>query len=638
MSDLISILDKIDACDNAYYNESKSLLSDAEYDALKDNLRKNGDKFTIPAGKEGQALRARMFDALNRVGAPIPIDGKWPKVTHEVPMGSLNKVNTPEELKGWWDQCGQGEILVTHKMDGISIDLKYDTGRLVQAATRGDGETGENITRNVTKMGGVPVSLRNNFSGHIRGEIVMLKSVFDANFKDTMSNVRNAASGIAKRFEGDAAKYLTVVVYAMDSSTPKTESELFDTLKGMGFTTPWYQLCKTDKEASKVWQEYMDSERAKLDYEIDGLVIRINNLARQFALGDSNHRPKGAIAFKFLALGAQTPINDIVCQVGDTGVITPVAEFDEVELVGAKIRRASLHNFSNIKTLGIDIGAVVLIERANDVIPFCKEVVKGTGTLFQPPKVCPACGTKTHFKGEYLVCPNKLECPPQVIGRLNKWIKELGILEWGEKVLQKLIDANLVRDVADLYILKAEDIESLDRMGSKSAENLIAELDKFRQIPLENFIGGLSIDGVATSSVKMVMAAGYDSLESIRKLSVNQLSNIPGFGTTKAQSFHQGLIENKDRIQAILDAGVTIKARAKGTLTGKSFCFTGSLSMPRPKIAQLVEAAGGEVKKSVGKGLGYLVTNEDSGSSKAQAAKKLGTTIITENQLMDMLK
>ncbi len=643
---LKDLLDQVDHHDDLYYNQSKTEISDQEYDGLKDKLRSLSKGFVPKVDSQSdEKLSIRIEDALTRVGAPPPLDGKWPKVTHEVPMGSLNKVNLPGELVEWHKKCGSAKTLfATEKLDGISISLKYDNGVLVMGGTRGDGDVGEDITRNVKKMNGVPHVLKDtfgkviDFTGHVRGEIILKHSDFKAHLSDK-ANPRNAASGTAKRIDGHKAQYLTVMVYTIDGGMEfDREDQAFEYMKLLGFIVPNYSVLSID-EANKLWQKYMDSVRETLDYDIDGLVIRINDRAKQFALGEEGHRPKGAIAFKFEAPQARTPVTNIVCQVGDTGQITPVAEFDEVELLGAKVKRASLHNFSNIKELGVRIGCTILVERANDVIPYVREVLDKNAEYFGIPDKCPACGTKTVRVGEYVVCPNKKDCPPQVIGRLNKWIKELGILEWGESILTKLIESGKVEDVYDLYTLKEEDITSLDRMGEKGAKKLLAELDKFREITLENFLGGLCIDGVATSTAKSVIDCGYDTLEKIQKLSISQFEKIPGFGEKRAQAFHDGLIENEIRIDSIIKAGVTIRERVKGVLTGKSFCFTGSMETPRGQLQQMVEAAGGEVKKSVGKDLDYLVIADPSStSSKAQAAKKNGTTLISEEDFLKMIK
>lgn len=635
--ELRKLLDELDEYDDAYYNKDKQLISDQEYDGKKDQLKSLGKAFVPKEGsKADEKLVIRIKDALTRVGAPPPKDGKWPKIIHEVPMGSLSKVNLPEELKDWHVKCGgSSHLFVTEKLDGISVSLKYEKGEFVMGATRGGGDEGEDITRNVKKMKGVPHKLKENFTGHIRGEIVLLHSDWKKYLPD-MANVRNGASGIAKRIDGHQTEYLTVLSYTIEGEDFNTEAEAFEYMKKLGFFIPNYSVGNI-KHAINEWHRYMSTFRETLDYDIDGLVIRINTLSTQYALGDEGgNRPKGARAFKFESPQARTPCTNIVDQVGDTGKITPVAEFDMVELLGAEVRRASLHNYSLVKELGINIGAEILVERANDVIPYVKEVTKKNGAAYQPPTSCPACGTKTHFVGEYLVCPNKKTCPPQVIGRLNKWIKELGILEWGESILTKLIDAGLVKDVADIYKLTAKDIQSLDRMGEKGAKNLLTELDKFRTIRLENFLGGLCIDGVATSTVKSVIDAGYDTLDAILGLSTSELENVSGFAEKKAKAFHSGLIENKSRIQDILDAGVTIKTKVKGSLTGKSFAITGSTELSRKELVKFIEDCGGEYKRTVGKDCTYLIiADPDSTSSKAQAARKLGVTLITEQNLIE---
>ena len=255
------------------------------------------------------------------------------------------------------------------------------------------------------------------------------------------------------------------------------------------------------------------------------------------------------------------------------------------------------------------------------------------------PTHCPSCNLPLTVIGEYLVCTNRNGCHEQLRGRINKWVKELGILEWGESVLNKVIDSGKVKDVGDLYRLQMQDLTALERMGEKNSANLLAELDKYRVISLENFLGGLCIEGVATSTVKSIIKAGYDSLEKIQKLSVAQLETIPKFANTRATALHTGLIENKARINDILSAGVTIRPPIKGALTGKSVCFTGASSIPRAKLQKMAADAGGEVKKSVGRDLSYLVIADiDSTTSKAVAARKNGITLISEAQFLAMVE
>jgi DNA ligase (NAD+) len=633
---LETLLDQIDAHDTAYYNDGKPTISDPEYDGLKDSLGTIVKGFAPPTNPTEAALQLRASKTLVRIGAPPPEHGDWPKYTHEVPMDSLNKVNLPSELLDWHAKCGKPkELLETEKLDGMSISLKYEKGRLFSAATRGDGNIGENITANVSFMD-VPIRLKEKFSGHIRGEIVLLKSIWKKHLSH-MANTRNA-TGIAKRHDGTDCQYLTIIAYTIEGKEFKKESEAYEYIKKLGFRIPNYRVGTIDG-ANIMWQEYMDKTRDSLDYDIDGLVIVINDRATRFALGDEGRGPKGAVAYKFEAPEARTTVTNIVTQVGDTGIITPVAEFEEIELVGVNIRRASLHNFSLVKELGINIGAVIMVKRANDVIPYVTSVVKQNNGYFPVPEKCPSCGTKTIRVGEYVRCPNKQTCPPQIIGRLNKWIKELGILEWGESILTKLIESGKVKDIADIYRLKTSDITSLERMGDKGAAALLKELDKFREVTLENFVGGLCIDGVATSTVKAVIDQGYDSLDKLRSLSQKQLETVPGFGEKRAKALFDGLKDNKSRIDDILKSGVTIKEKIKGTLSGKHFCFTGTMSTPRKNLQQMVVAAGGEVDKTVSKGTTHLVIDDvASTSSKAVAARKIGTKLISEADFLDLVK
>ena len=422
---LKDLLDQIDIHDNAYYNDFNPTISDQEYDGLKDRLGTLVKAFTKPENPIEEQLQIRAKKTLVRIGAPPPEHGDWPKYTHEFPADSLNKVNLPEELFVWHDKCGKPtELLDTEKIDGMSISLKYENGKLFCAASRGDGHIGENITANVSLMD-IPLRLTENFSGHIRGEIVLLKSMWKKHLPH-MSNTRNA-TGLAKRHDGSDCQYLTIIAYTIEGKDFAKESEAYEYIKKLGFKIPNYRI-GTVQDSIVTWQEYMDTTRETLDYDIDGRVIIINDRAARFALGNEGRGPKGAIAFKFEAPEARTKITDIISQVGDTGIITPVAEFEEVELLGAKIKRASLHNFSLVKELGINIGAEVIVERCNDVIPGIKEVITPNNGYFHIPENCPACGTKTIRTGEYVRCPNKQTCPPQIIGKINKWVGELGIL------------------------------------------------------------------------------------------------------------------------------------------------------------------------------------------------------------------
>ena len=619
MSKTKELVDKIVKARHDYYN-GEPTVSDIIFDAWVDELSKLDPNHT----------------AITSVGAPVV--SEWKKASHFVPMGSLNKVNTESEFRSWAKDCSLSSgIFFTEKLDGVSINTIWENGKFVQAITRGDGSVGEDITVNVARMKGVPKHINKSFSGSVRGEIILLKSDNKQYFPE-YANPRNAASGIAKRLDGIGTEHLTIMMYTVNGKDFDTENNQMDWLGKEGFIIPAFSVHKNIDEAINHYNKYQNSVRDSLDYDIDGVVIRVNNMTDQFALGDKNHRPKGAIAFKFEAPSAISRIIRFVDQVGNTGAITPVAEFDEVNLLGAKVKRASCYNYSYIKELGIDVGSEVLIIRANDVIPRIEELIKGTGSVHKPPENCPECHSLTEFNGEYLRCTNKETCPAQVIGRLKTWVNEQNILEWGESILQKTIDAGIVKDVADLYKLTAAQLEKLDRMGERSAQKLIDVLDGHRKISLENLIGGLGINGVGTSTMKIVVDAGYDTLDAMLGLQVADLSRLSGFGSIRANALVKGLKTNKKRIEDILAAGVTIKQKVFGKLTGSKIAITGSTNNKRAYLEKFIADNGGEYKAAVGKSCTHLVIADiNSTSSKAVAARKLGIKLINEESLLNFL-
>jgi len=555
-------------------------------------------------------------------------------------MGSLDKVNLPAELTKWaHDHAPKEALFVTEKLDGLSIEVIYEHGSLVQAITRGDGETGEDITVNVAKMGGVHSHLKHRFTGSLRGEIIMFKSTHKQHFADK-ANPRNAASGTSKRLDGVGVDKLNIIFYQVLGDVDfKTEEAQFQWLLKQDLDTPNFWVFKNDSEVNDHWRTYQDTDREKLDYDIDGLVIRLNNMEKQIALGEKDLRPKGAIAFKFDNEARESILRDIIWQVGNSGRLTPVATVDPVTLVGATVTRASLYNLSYIEELGLDIGATVLVARANDVIPRIEEVIKGTKSVAKPPKHCPECQGVVRMDGENLVCTNTEHCRAQIIGRIKNWIKELNLLEWGDTLVEKLVDAKKVKNIADLYKLKVDDIANLDRLGDKTAKKVLDILWANKEVNLEVFLGALSIPMIGQSTIKAIMNAGCDDLTKFRQLGAAQFEQVPGVGPTKAKFLADGLKHNQKLITTLLDNGVEIKAKIIGTMTGKSVCFTGSMKTKRPVLEKMASEAGADVKSSVGRGLTYLVIADPSStSSKAQAARKLGTTLISEEDFLDLVK
>jgi DNA ligase (NAD+) len=392
------------------------------------------------------------------------------------------------------------------------------------------------------------------------------------------------------------------------------------------------------KTPHDLWVEYQQTIREQLPYEIDGLVVLLNDLTYQWSLGDTNGRPNGAVAFKFNPITRETVARARIDQVGSTGRITPVAVFDPIRLVGAEVSRASLYNQAYVEKIGFDVGCRILVSRANDVIPRVVSVTKSLGTVSKPPKVCPECGAETVRDGEYIVCPNTSECPAQTVGRLKQWVSELNILEWGESLLQKLVDAGLVKSVADLYRLKPEQVAGLERMGAISAVNALKTLWDVIPMPVENFLGGLGIPLCGTGTLETVVSAGYDTLPKIRSASTDQLQAIAGMGPKRAASLWSWLQKHGKYVDELLSVGIKIKDRPVGSLTGKSICFTGKSSKPRAELEKLAANAGASVKNSAGKGLTYLVmADPNSTSTKAQAARKNGTLCISEEAFLKLV-
>lgn len=378
MSRVHALLSRLKAARQDYYGGQKPSLTDAEYDTLEDELV---GLVEVADDSEDGVSEAKSF--LASIGAQPAGDSGWAKVRHAAPMGSLNKSQTVDDIQSWYGSCtsvgfsftgGHNlpncNLVVSDKCDGISISLQYRNGDLFRALTRGDGEEGEDITRNVVKMKGVKTKIP-GFSGHTRGEIVLRRSDWKAHFP-TYSNPRNAAAGIAKRLDGVGSEHLTVLHYQLlrDGAAPIPRKEIeFQALQKIGCATPTYHVVTTLDDVLALYESYVTKDREALDYDIDGLVVEFDDIALMEALGDLNKRPKGATAFKFPHDAKQTTLRAVRWQVGKSGRLTPVAEFDEINLAGVRVKQASLHNLARVKLLRLFIGCRILVSRRNDVIP-----------------------------------------------------------------------------------------------------------------------------------------------------------------------------------------------------------------------------------------------------------------------------
>lgn len=590
----------------------------------------------------------------------IPEGIEWTKARHEIPMGSLNKVNTEDELREWATRCDalaaasglppvSGDLAMTEKLDGLSLEVVYQDGAVDSAITRGDGIYGERITANVRRMQGVPERISRPGRISFRGEIVLKKEDAERLYQfrvatrgdDSEITLRNSASGLARANRPDmvaAMRFLTVYFYDLEGADGLTsEREKLELIRGEGFITPAVFFGTLDQVIER-YRGYASGEREQLEYLIDGLVVRANHLDANELLGELNNRPRAAVAFKFENEMQVTKLKDIEWQTGDSGRLTPVGKFDPVRLAGAMVENASLHNVANLERLGIGIGDEVLVSRRNDVIPYIEKVVVKGPEVAKPPEVCGACQQPVTKDGEYLVCKN-LDCPARRIGRVRTWIRMLDLTNWGDKTLELLFAKELVREPADLYRLTVEKLVTLDRIGETSARKLLDPLNAKRRLPLDVFIAALGVESVSIETARLLVRHGYDSVEAIAAAPVEELAALPGLGEIKAPKIKEGLAARVPEVQRLIDAGVTpFPPKEGGPLAGLSFCFSGSHSRPRKELEAIVEKNGGRIASSVTKGVSYLVlADPSSGSSKAQKAQKLGTELLDEQGFITLV-
>jgi len=648
----------------AYYNGS-ALVTDAVYDDVEDQVRAAAKDLD-----DTDKLKLEIEEFLAGVGAAVVDDAavdptsKWTKVKHKQPMGSLNKAQTGDEVTDWLMKslAKLGGVSVngvwSDKCDGISVGLDYEDGKLVRAATRGDGEIGEDITRNVMKMQGV-VPFIKGFTGFIRGEIVLRKSDWQAHFPG-YANPRNAASGIAKRYDGQGVEHLTVLHYKMVRATGKAlpnKLAEFKVMAHLGCGMPSFGPFTSLDDITALYKRYVDGDREALDYDIDGLVLEFNDPEHMETLGEHNLRPRGGIAYKFPHDKKVSVLRGVEWQVGNSGRITPVAVFDKVNLAGANVTNASLHNISNIDRLVAAVGQdslfegdQIVVSRRNDVIPYVEEVLQ-TNVLadaqsdpnYEPPvlevpKVCPVCGTDLTREGEFLVCPNDEQCPAQIAGSIKVWVKKLGLKGVGTSLIDSLCDQGILKDAADLYKLDEGELSAVQMDGRRvggTARIVCDAIYSKMDLPIHVFVGSLNISLCSRSTVKTIADAGYDTLDKMRTATVAQIASIPGMGTGRAEAFVGGLKSKSDLIDRLLANGVTIQAPATGAFKGLTVCMTGFRDAD---MTSAIESQGGTVKSGVSKNLSILVAKDPkSTSGKAKKARSYGVEVIGQDEMWNRL-
>ena len=653
--------EKIRHHDYLYCVLSQPEISDKEYDELMRQLKDLEDKY--PELKTDNSPTVRLSSGI--------LEG-FKTVRHIQKMLSLDNTYSFEELKDWDERVHKGlgservEYVAELKIDGVSANLTYKKGRLSIGATRGDGETGEDVTQNIKTIRAIPLILLGKNTPdfiEIRGEVYMERRDFEGLNKEReksqealFANPRNAAAGSLKLLDTSIALERRLSFFAHSLGEYKgldilSHWEFLEKLKTWGVRiNPNTKLCKNLDEViayCKIWQE----KRENLSYDIDGMVIKVNNLAQQKKLGFTHKSPRWAVAYKFPARQATTVLKNISVQVGRTGVITPVAELEPVECAGVVISRATLHNFDEIKRLGVKIGDRIVLERAGEVIPKIVKVVDSVRTgkekEFRIPKDCPVCGSEIVKEKEEEVayrCINPL-CPAQLERGLMHFASRqaLDIEGMGEAVVEQLVREGLVKDFADIYSLKKEDLLKLELFKDKKSENLLGAIEKSKQKPLSRLIYGLGIRHVGEKAA-YVLAQKFTTLENLIQAKQEDFDAVYEMGQVMAESMVNFFKQHSTQrlIKKLKDAGLNLKEKVapikKFPLTGKSVVFTGELKdFSRTVAKSLVRQFGGNASSSVSKNTDLVVAGDNPGS-KYNQAKKLGIKIINEKEFREMLK
>ena len=607
----------IERYQESYYNGHPE-VSDAEFDQLWDNLK---------------ALNSN-HPLLQRVGQDE--DSARKKRPHIIFMNSQSKASNSADFAKWATKVAHPQWIGQYKLDGVSVELQYQQGKLRYALTRGDGWRGDDITANVRRMPGVPQSIESSFSGGVRGEIMMLRSIHARHYPQ-FANCRNTAAGIVKRLDGVGSEYLQIVCYdALQPNYFTDNSHLLEWLAIQRFQVVRWRTFPHWKPILE-WHREVADQRNSLDIDIDGLIVKgvaIDPVDAQRV------RPEKQIAFKFSSEEQHTILRRV--EWSQSGrLYTPIGVTDPVQLAGTTVQRANLVNRRLIQELNLQIGSTIAISKRGEIIPKIERCIdnRHATASIEIPTHCRECNSQLVNEEMRLYCPNR-RCPQLLLYRIRRWIEVLEIKEFGEVLIEQLFRADHIRGVADLYRLKIEHIAQLERQGQRSAKNALSNLWAVRRLSLPRFVAACDIEGVGEITMHKVVSAGFRSLLAIVNASVAQLITVEGIGEKFAAQILEGLRERVAEMEEILAASeIQLELPRQSRLSGSSFCFTGTLSVPRNKAEELVLTGGGSILKNVTKNLTYLVTNDRSSqSSKLQQAQRYGTTIIDEQQFMRLLQ
>ncbi len=616
-----------------YWDEAAPAISDTDYDLLVRKL----------------SALAPDSPVLTEMG-PSRAAALGTEFKHSQPMLSLDKCYERAELESWTKDFA-GQVVAMPKYDGIACTLHYDAkGRLRVAATRGDGVVGDDITVNASAIADIPMRIPTSVPVEVRGEIYMRLSRFAKYRAEGMANPRNLAAGAVKlKDRAKSSAYgLSFGAYDILGADVATLSEGIERIAQLGF--PRMDAEVAPKEQAWELFERFAARRASLDYEIDGVVFKVDSIAEQRRMGETAHHPRYAIAFKFQGDAGISTLLQVEWSVARTGAITPVAIVEPVNLSGVTVSRASLHNVAFIDKLGLSIGAKVTLVRRGGVIPNVENVTEPGSGAVRIPSACPSCGSPVLRERDFLYCSTPSTCRMAVIGQLAHFASTLDMLGFGDTLLEQAYDAGLLRSIDAFYSLRAEDLAKLERRGDKTAKKLVAEVDKKRSLDLAAFLRALGIAELG-KNVSSILADRYRTLDAVLAVTQEELAQTHGIGDTIARAVVTGLADAAPVIGRLREhvqiAHAAAQDGASGPLSGSSFVFTGKMvAFARSEGEKRVRAKGGSVHSSVTKELTYLVKGADASgpvSSKEKAAQKLiaqgaSLRILSEDELLAMLE
>jgi DNA ligase (NAD+) len=645
--------------DELYYVESRPEVSDAEYDRLKRELAELEEAH--PELITPDSPTQRVSGRVSELFAPV---------THRAPMLSLDNTVSPDDLREFEARLSRAapgttfQYVCEPKIDGLSVALLYERGRFVRGATRGDGRVGEDITQNLRTIASVPARLkaplRDAATLEVRGEVFMPRAAFhrlnaalEEAGEETFSNPRNFAAGAVRQKDPSvtAARPLDILLYQVSAVEPlrfASQAEMLRALSASGLPTPPAEHC-SDLDAVLAYCARIEAQRDDLDYEADGVVVKVDDVEQQRRLGATSHHPRWAVAYKFAARQATTRVLRITINVGKTGALTPAAELEPVELAGVTVSNVSLHNEDEIQRKDVRVGDTVLIERAGDVIPYLVQVVTASrppnAVPFAMPHECPACGAPaSRPPGEAIWrCTNRA-CPAQLKEKLFHFgsRRAMDIEHLGEGVIGQLVDRQMVRDFADLYTLTVEDLAALDRLAKKSAENLHRAIQTSKDRGLSRLLNGLGIRMIGERAAQL-LAGRFRSMDTLMTAGEAEIAAISGIGPQIAQAVVRYFEDdaNRETIRRLAEAGVVMTEagvpEGPRPLDGKTVVLTGTLrTLTRDQARDLVTRLGGRLAGSVSRKTDFVVAGAEAGS-KADDARRLKVELLDEDQFLERI-